>query len=269
MARRTLVETIDTSMSKLRIETRDQLRTLFIDEAESSAIDLSDPTYTEFEYMQHIRAAVDATFPPATALRILHLGGAGCALARCFNAERPRSRQLAIEIDPELAMLSRSYFDLPTSPALRIRAQDARTTLDTNSGSWHVIVRDTFANGKVPAHLATREAYARAAQLLQPEGIYCVNIAGERGLGPLYREVQTANTEFPHLCAIADPAIFKNRRFGNIILLASRKELNIAHIDRALRMLAMPARLISEELLVRQASGERAVTDADIGWSMP
>lgn len=151
MARRTRIDTFDTASSTIRIDTRENLRTLFIDDAESSAIDLSDPTHLEFEYMQHIRVAVDASFPGNGGLRVLHLGGAGCALARCFAALRPRSRQLAIEIDPELATIARAHFDLPASPALRIRTQDARTTLDTNSGKWQVIVRDTFMDGVIPS----------------------------------------------------------------------------------------------------------------------
>ncbi|QJC21601.1 spermidine synthase [Arcanobacterium buesumense] len=266
MARKPTSEIIQTSMSTLRIETRDTIRTLFIDDVESSAIDLSDPTYLEFEYMQHISVAVTATYQPPASLRILHLGGAGCALARCFAAQYPQSRQLAIEIDPELALVAREHFDLPSSPELRIRTQDARQTLETNKGSWHVIIRDAFAGGQVPAHLATSQAYASAGRLLREDGVYCVNIAGQHGLVPLYREVQSARETFAHITAIADPAIVKKRRMGNIVLLASHHPIDTANIDRNLRALAMPARLIPQEQIERQAIGHPPFTDEEAGW---
>lgn len=258
--------TFQTSMACVRIDTNDSLRTLFIDDAESTAIDFNDPLHLEFEYMQHVREAMNVVFAPDAPLRILHLGGAGCALARSFAAQRPGSRQLAIEIDPELATIAREYFDVPSSPAVRIRTQDARTTLDTNSGSWHVIIRDTFIDGRVPAYMASQEAYLRAASLLAESGIYCVNVAGERGLGPVYREVQGARAAFAHVVAIADPATMKKRRFGNVILVASHVPLDTDALDRLLRKLPMPARFINETDLLRQSAGESAVTDAEAGW---
>ncbi|QRV02765.1 fused MFS/spermidine synthase [Arcanobacterium phocisimile] len=266
MARRTRIDTFDTASSTIRIDTRENLRTLFIDDAESSAIDLSDPTHLEFEYMQHIRVAVDASFPGNGGLRVLHLGGAGCALARCFAALRPRSRQLAIEIDPELATIARAHFDLPASPALRIRTQDARTTLDTNSGKWQVIVRDTFMDGVIPQHMATVEAYIQAARLLAEDGIYCVNIADRQILPSLYREVGAASGSFAHLAAITDPAIMKKRRYGNVILLASHSPIAHDDINRALRKLPMPAQVVSGESLLRQSNGYTPLTDQGIGW---
>lgn len=254
-------------MATIRIETRDHLRTLYIDDAESSAIDLADPTRLEFEYMQHIDVVTNHFFASPQPIRALHLGAAGCALARCFDAQRPRSRQLAIEIDPELASIARSHFDLPSAPALRIRTQDARTTLETNSGTWHVIVRDAFVNGVVPPHLTTVEAYAHCARLIGQTGVYCVNITNRQGMKAVYREVAAASASFSHLAAIADPAIFKKRRYGNVILLASPTEINKDEIDRALRHLPMPASIVGQDYLLRHAANTAPLTDAHIGWA--
>lgn len=61
-------------MATIRIETRDHLRTLYIDDAESSAIDLADPTRLEFEYMQHIDVVTNHFFASPQPIRALHLG---------------------------------------------------------------------------------------------------------------------------------------------------------------------------------------------------
>ena len=66
---------------------RPSLVRLLLDGVESSALDLDDPGYLDFEYMQHIRLLIaahcarpgDADGTPRR-MRVLHLGAAGCAL---------------------------------------------------------------------------------------------------------------------------------------------------------------------------------------------
>ncbi|WP_255315636.1 spermidine synthase [Trueperella pecoris] len=257
---------VQTTMSTIDLVERDGLLTLYVDGVESSALDLDDPTHLEFEYMQHIQIALDSLFPAGSVIRALHLGGAGCALARAIDALRPGSRQLAIEIDAELAAQVRQWVDLPPAPRLRIRAEDARLTLDTNKGSWHLIVRDAFASGRIPRHLATVEAHAHAARLLTDDGLYALNIAGEAGLAPVYREVRALRESFAHIAAIADPAIVKGRRFGNVILLASQRPVPLESISRAVRRLPLPTVALGQAPLEERAVGAQLIHDADVGW---
>ncbi|MEW6885678.1 spermidine synthase [Trueperella pyogenes] len=257
---------VQTRMSAIDVVERDGLVTLYVDGVESSAIDPLDPAHLEFEYMQHVQIAADSMFEAGVSIRALHLGGAGCALARAIDAVRPGSRQLAVEIDPELATLVREWIDLPPSPRLRIRAEDARVTLDTNKGSWDLIVRDAFAAGRVPRQLTTVEAHAQAARLLSSGGLYALNIAGEAGLAPVYDEVLAVKMSFPHLAAIADPSILKGRRFGNVILLASPNPLPFESICRAIRRLPLPTTALSQTRLEESARGARLIHDADVDW---
>lgn len=262
-------QAVETAMSSLQLigdQRGDGILTLYVDGVESSAIDPHDPHHLEFEYMQHIRIALDAIFARPHPLRVLHLGGAGCALPRALDADRPGSRQLAIEIDRELAELARIWFDLPSSPRLRIRSEDARVTLDTNKGSWHSIVRDTFREGRIPPQLATAEAHAQAARLLTDDGVYFLNVAGEAGLAPVYREVQGLKESFAHIGAISDPAIFKGRRFGNVILMAAQSRLPMDEIDRLVRKLPLPTVVVSEQHLTTAAQGFKATRDSDVNW---
>lgn len=240
------------------------LVTLYLDGAESSALDLNDPHHLEFEYMQHTRVIVDSIYEAQSPLRILHLGGAGCALARAFDADRPGSRQLVIEIDRTLASLVRQWFDLPSAPRLRIRADEARRALDTTQAHWDVVIRDAFVDRDVPAQLRTSESASRAHDVLTEGGIYILNAIASTGLDRFGEEVATLHQFFPHLVAIVDPAIIRGRRFGNIVIAASDEPFDEADISRAVRRLPLPATVIGESALLKRALGAKPLSDATI-----
>ncbi|VDG76756.1 spermidine synthase [Actinobaculum suis] len=263
------VEPVVTDFSVAELERhrdRPSLVTLFLSGVESSALDLDDPTYLEFEYMQHFRCAVDAVFPPKQPLKALHLGGAGCAFARALDALRPGSRQLAIEIDRRLAEYARQWFDLPRSPRLRIRVEDARHTLDTINPAWDVIIRDAFQGVEVPSHLRTVESAREAARILAPGGVYLLNSIASAGLNRLNAEAAALFTAFKYVTAITDPAILRGRRFGNIVLVASNDELPLYELERKVHSLPLPTRLVDPEDLRARARGAQPARDAEVGW---
>jgi spermidine synthase len=191
--------------------------TVLVNGVPSSHLDLVDPTRLEFEYMQCMAAVVAAL--PAGPLAAVHLGAAGCALARALHATRPGSRQLAVEIDPVLADLVRRWFDLPRSPALRIRAGDARAELERLPDSAaDVVVRDAFAGDGTPPHLATREFAAQVARTLRPGGVYLANCADRPPLALARTEVATLADVFAHVAVVAEPGVLRGRRYGNLVL---------------------------------------------------
>lgn len=235
--------------------------TLFINDAESSYLDLSDPTYLEFEYMQQMVEVIDLRWSRPTPLRALHLGGAGCALPRALDAHRPGSHQLVVEIDGELARLVRLWFDLPRSPRLRIRVGDALAELHRLAGGgWDVVVRDVFDGVRVPAHLRTHEAATAAAAALSGEGCYLVNLTDYPPLRAAREEVATLSAVFDHVALIADPAILRGRRYGNIVLVGSFAPLNAGVLARRLRQLSLPVRLVTGRDLADFAGDHRPIT---------
>ncbi|MDU5062812.1 MAG: fused MFS/spermidine synthase, partial [Actinomyces sp.] len=137
--------------------------TVFVNGAESSSVDVDHPEVLEFEYMQHMDAALEALAPSPEPVRALHIGGAGCALAWAWSIKRPQSRHCVVEIDENLAHTVRDLFDLPRSPQLKIRVGEGRQVLDsTRPERWDVIVRDAFSDQSVPRQLMTLQA-ARSA----------------------------------------------------------------------------------------------------------
>ncbi|MDQ2624751.1 MAG: fused MFS/spermidine synthase, partial [Actinomycetota bacterium] len=196
--------------------------TLMLDGVPSSHVDLDDPEYLEFEYMQQMAAVLDRCAAPRAPLDVVHLGAAGCSLARYVHATRPRSRQLAVEIDATLAAHVRTWFDLPRSPALRIRVGDARAVLASlPSASADVVIRDVFADAHTPEHLITAEFATEAARVLRPGGVYLANCADRPPLALARSEVATVRAVFDVVTMTAEPAQLRGRRYGNVVIAAS------------------------------------------------
>ncbi len=236
--------------------------TLLLDGTESSFLDLDDPAHLEFEYMQQMVVVLDAA-RPAGPVRALHLGAAGCALPRALEARRPGSTQLAVELDEELARLVREWFDLPRAPRLRIRTGDARAvTAGLRDGAWEVVVRDVFAAGLVPAHVRTLEAVRQVHRVLAPGGLYLVNLTDRPPLPRAKAEIAAVQEVFADVALVADPAILRGRRYGNLVLAASDAPLPVDAIERGLRRLPLPVRLVHGEELTALRGTVQPARDA-------
>ncbi|MDO5663161.1 MAG: fused MFS/spermidine synthase [Brachybacterium sp.] len=221
-----------------------------------------DPTHLIFEYMRWMRAAVRATLDAedhplheVEAPAIAHLGGGACSLPRALAAHYPRAQQWVVEIDGLLTEHARTWFDLPRSPALRIRQGDAADVLaDWRPDRFDVLIRDVFDQDATPERLRDARAAADAARVLRPGGLYLANCADIPGSGLLADEVMTLRTAFSHVGVIAEPGHLTGRRRGNCVLLASDEPL-AAGIDRAVRTDAVTVRLLPTDRVDRIAAG--------------
>src|SRR5690606_22484296 len=129
------------------------------------------------------------------------------SLARYVHATRPRSRQIAVEIDPLLAEHVRAWFELPRSPSLRIRVGDARTVLESMpTASADVVVRDVFADARTPEHVQTVEFTEQVDRVLRPGGVYLANCADRPPLTLARAEAATVREVFAHVAMAAEPA---------------------------------------------------------------
>lgn len=241
---------------------------VYVNGVESSYVDLEDPSHLEFEYMQQMLLALDGVLG-LDQPRILHLGGAACAFARTIHALHPSTRQLVVELDGELARLARQWFDLPRSPALRIRVGEARESLGSMAGRWDAVVRDAFAGAVVPPHLTTAELLTQISDHLTPGGLYLGNLVDHPPLPVARREVATALRVFPHVALAVEPPILKNRRFGNLVILGSHQPIEEVILTRRLLALPAPVRLVSGQALLDFAGTAAPLLDAEIGYGAP
>jgi spermidine synthase len=244
--------------------------TLRVDGTPQSHVDLGDPTRVEFEYVRRLAHVADLVAPAGEPVRVLHLGGGALTLARYIAATRPRSAQQVAEIDAAVIDLVRTR--LPVDPAWRIRIRhgDARAALaDAPPGTFDLVVTDVFVGARTPAHLTSVEYVSLAARALRPKGVYAANIADGGPLAFARAQVATVRAVFPHVGVLAEPAVVRGRRFGNVIVVASRLELPVLDLARRTAGDPFPGRVEHGASLARFVGGSRPTTDETATQSPP
>lgn len=232
---------------------------LTIDRVRQSYVDLDDPTYLDFEYVQTFADVVDAL--PAGPLAVTHVGGGACTLARYVAATRPGSPQIVLEPDAALTALVRERLPFARGTRLRIRPVDGRTGVAALAdSSADVVVVDAFHGGRVPAELTTVEFFADIARVLRPGGVLLVNVADGPPLTYARRLTAALLTGFADVLAVADSAVLKGRRFGNLVF-AAGDALPTAEIRRASARAAFPRTVHSGAALRGFAGGAAPLTD--------
>lgn len=237
------------------------LVTLMVNGVPSSHHHLLDPNYLEFEYMQHLAAVLRHTMPAKA--NVVHLGGGACTMARWAHHHDPTSRHLVVEIDTTLAEAVRDWFDLPRSPALRIRAGEARAEIKRMGEARNdVVIRDVFAGATTPPHLLSAEFATEVQRTLRSGGLYLVNCADRPALTVVRDELATLLTVFPRMWAIAEPAQLRGRRYGNFVLVAvnGAEPFPQEKLATDLNRLPVPARIIGGAELHKLAAGGRVIT---------
>jgi spermidine synthase len=207
--------------------------TLLLDGAPQSHVDLADPTHLEFEYIRRMAAAADLLAPVGTPLRVLHLGGGALTLPRYLAATRPGSAQRVVEIDGPLVELVRTQLPWDRQVRLKVRVGDARDAVTTTrDGAYDLVVADVFTGARTPAHLTTVEFVREVARVLSPGGWYLANVADGPPLRYARTQVATIRSVLPQACLVADAAVLRGRRFGNLVVLAGRTPPPVADLTR-------------------------------------
>lgn len=236
---------------------------LMVNGVPSSHIDPADPQRLDFEYMHWMACLIDDHFETSERLRALHLGGGGCSLARYIANAYPHSRQVVVEIDGALAALVRGWFDLPRAPLMRLRVGEAReVTTGLTQSSRDLIVRDVFAGDRTPADLTTAEFTAEVSRVLAPGGLYLLNCGDAPGRELLKAEAATVAAAFANIAFVADAAMLKGRRRGNVVIAASNATIGSPASTRSLRTSGLPAEIWGDERVRSFVASARPLTDS-------
>lgn len=205
---------------------------LLIDRVRQSYVDLDDPTYLDFEYMESFASVVDH-LPPGP-LRVTHIGGGALSFPRFLSAVRPGSSQIVLEPNATLTGIVRERLPLPKHSGIRVRDIDGVAGLAALAdGSADLIVLDAFDGARVPSAFGSADFVGAVARVLAPDGVFLANVADGPEGRYVRRFLATLAGPLPHRLVIADPAVVKGRRFGNVILAAGRTALPVAEITRA------------------------------------
>jgi spermidine synthase len=210
---------------------------------DASYVDLADPRHLEFDYLRRMRDVVEAL----RARRIVHVGGAGCALARALAAtDRARTRrQDVVEVDPDVVELAREHLGLRKQPGLKVRIADGRAYVATREdGSVDALLIDAFVGARVPRHLATTTALADAARIVAPGGALAINVVDTPPMDDVRAVAAGLRESFAVVAALGAGPVLRARRQGNVVLVAGHGPLPLERLRvRATADGASPAAL--------------------------
>ncbi|GAB1689206.1 fused MFS/spermidine synthase [Krasilnikovia sp. M28-CT-15] len=220
-------------------------RTLVLNSAEHSYLDLADPTHLEFAYVRWLGAVADVLAPRGAPIAALHLGGGGFTVPGYVRATRPGSDQQVLELDGALVDLDRRELGLRTGSDLRVRVGDARVGLAAQRGArYDLVVGDAFGHLVVPWHLATREMAADVARVLRPGGWYAQNVIDYPPRRFIRAELATVAAVFPYVALVAPPAALTGPAGANFVILAAARPLpltvlraRLAEVDQSVAVL--------------------------------
>jgi hypothetical protein len=226
-------------------------RLLRQDDMDASYVDLADPDHVEFDYLRWARIVLEAV----RARRVLHIGGAGCALARALAAADPGSRHEVVEVDARVLEMARAHLGLRRAPGLRVRLGEGRAAIEARADdSADAIVIDAFVGARVPAALITVEALTHAARVAP---LTLVNVVDTRTLGDTRAIAAGLGVAYPHAAALGSRAL----RGGNVVLAGSRTPLPVSRIAPRAAADFSPAAVIPPRELTRLASGTAPLRD--------
>jgi spermidine synthase len=215
-------------LTVLRDVDRPSGRLLRQGEMDASYVDLADPRHLEFDYLRRMRDVVLAV----GARHVVHVGGAGCALARALAAAEPDHRQEVIELDGDVVELARRHLGLRRARGLKVRVGDGRAVLARRrDGSVDAVLVDAFVGARVPRHLVTVEALIDLARVSR---LAAVNVVDSRAMGDAAAIAAGLRAAFPYAIALASAQSLAKRRSGNVVLVGAHE---LPPLDR-LRALA-------------------------------
>lgn len=194
--------------------------------AVQSHVDLADPTRIRYEYLRRMANVLDASWPAAAPIRILHLGAGALTLPRYVQATRPGSVQTVVDLDRELPSFVTAELPLPEGTDLTVVTGDARDALgQVPAGPVDAVVLDIATAAPGAEHLTGARYYAELLERLTADGVLLVNIGDDSGLRFLGRQARAleeaaAEARLAGAWALADAALLERLGTGNVVLAA-------------------------------------------------
>ncbi|MFV0450742.1 MAG: spermidine synthase [Propioniciclava sp.] len=232
-----------------------------------SWVDPADPFNLEFEYVQRLTEALAATVlarPETERVRVVHLGGGGLTIPRWVAARRPGTAQIVCEPDGDLIEEVRRRMPLPRQSGIKVRIVDGRTGLEAMPpGYLDALVLDAFDGPRVPATLATAEFLAAVATRSRPDAVLAANVTDRAPFAWSRRFVAGVRDVYRQVMVSAEPAVWKGRRFGNLVVIASDARLPATALSRRASRCAFPYRVMAGREVVGWVADAEPFVDAE------
>ncbi|MEF8907367.1 MAG: fused MFS/spermidine synthase [Haloarculaceae archaeon] len=164
-----------TEYQQLQVTQQGDVRTLYLDGAPHSAMDVTAPDRYVFEYTRYFHLPHLIRDEPDVD-RVLFVGGGGFSGPKRYLAEYPDATVDVVELDPAVVDAAREYFRVPDSPRLTVHTMDGRRFLRETNRTYDVIVLDAYRADEVPYHLTTVEFMRLVEDRLAADGAVVANL---------------------------------------------------------------------------------------------
>lgn len=171
----TVVYARDTVYHRITVSDEGPIRYLKLDNYWQSALDRDRPRRTVFAYADYLHLPLVFVSQPR---RVTLIGLGGGTVPGRYVADYPTVVMNVAEIDPQVVVTARQYFDVRAGDRLRIDARDGRLHLRLTRDPQDIILTDAYLIDTIPFHLATREFFALARSRLAPGGVVASNVIG-------------------------------------------------------------------------------------------
>ncbi|QLK26981.1 fused MFS/spermidine synthase [Natrinema zhouii] len=172
------------------IDDSDDVRTLYLDDARHSAMDLDDPDRHVFEYTRYFHLPMLMVDDPDEVENVLFIGGGGYTGPKDFERKYDVNVDVA-ELDPAVTNAAKDYFRLEEGENMTAHTEDGRQFLRDTDKTYDLIVLDAYQKDQVPIHLTQLGFMELAEERLTDDGVFLANvIAAPSGAGSEFYRAQ-------------------------------------------------------------------------------
>jgi spermidine synthase len=160
-------------------------------DAIQSSMRLSSPDQLELHYTRAMLGAL--LFHPAPQ-DMLMIGLGGGSIPRFVHKRMDAVRMTAVEINPRVVTVARSYFGLPEDDErLSVVVEDGLVYLPAHPMSADIVLLDAFEDGEAVSALCSQKAYDACYAALRDGGVFVQNfMADEEKFGTYLRRIERA-----------------------------------------------------------------------------
>jgi len=158
---------------------------------------------------------------PSKSALIIGLGGG--IIANQLYYFYPEIGIDAVEIDPKVIEIARSYFAL--ADTVRVFNQDGRVFVNLGKRKYDIVIIDAYTQQVyIPFHLTTIEFFSQVKRRLSDKGILAMNVSSARNDSPLIKSItNTLRLVFGHVYQLRIPHSVDN------VVLASDRNIDFAY----------------------------------------
>jgi spermidine synthase len=169
---------LESNYYAIKVRDGDNVKILVLDRLVHSYVVPNNPLELKYEYLRVFRELTEFLQQGKPSPRTLHLGGGGYSFPRYLEAVYPGSTNHVLEIDPAVTLVAHEILGLPYQTTIRSYNMDARLYLIQGMATqkYDLVIGDVFNDTSTPYHLTTLEFDRALKRIMQPEGVYLLNI---------------------------------------------------------------------------------------------